>query len=79
MILKVIIDEEGNQIEVFEITNYYTEDAYLEADIEGKGIEDRSIILNEGNYLGESENWEQIVIMTDKGFELLKLTNEVKK
>lgn len=80
MILKAIISKEDKMEEVFEITNYYTESRdYLEADIDGKGIEERQIILCNGNYLEGDNLWEQIYIFTNTGLELLKFINEVKQ
>jgi len=81
MILKIIFSKEDDCEEVFQITNYYTESrTYLEADIYGinEGEEDennREIVLQHGNYLDESSIWDEIIILTDKGEELLKFEN----
>ena len=73
MILKATLSVEYNQIEVFQINSYYTEDCYIEA---GENEEDRKIILSQGNYLEETDSWEEISILTDQGFELYNIKNK---
>lgn len=71
MILKITLSKEDNQTEAFQISNYYSEPNYLEADINGSGKDDREIVLTEGLYLEQEDNWERIEIMSDQGYPLI--------
>ena len=87
MILKIKLNDE--QEEAFEITNFYKEIQefedgdklpYIEADIEAgengaRGVGQRQIVLDANNYLDETDDWAEISIITDSGFELLKIKN----
>lgn len=77
MIMKVLISSEDKLTEVFEISNYYAEeDFYIEAALGKNGdMGKREIILEDGNYMGEMDNWKEITIMTDTGMELIKFKN----
>ena len=84
MILKIIWSGQDKAEEVMEISNYYTENDYLEAAIgKDKTALDREIIVNEGEVWvnvnpgaehGE-DYWEEVVILTDGGVELWKTRN----
>jgi len=81
MIMKIIINPEDNMVEVCEIAQYYTEPDYLEV-IKGKEIKSdlNEIIASEGEIFITEDNkgdnfWKEITIMTDAGFELLKINN----
>lgn len=78
MLLKVLISKEDGISEVFEISNYYEEaNKYLEADIDDvKGIDGRAIILQDGLYMNESNEWEEISIISNTGLELTKFIYE---
>lgn len=84
MILKIIWSEVDKAEEVMEISNYYTENDYLEVAIgKNKTSLDREIIVNEGevwiNVKPDAEHgedyWDEVVILTDAGIELFKTTN----
>lgn len=84
MIMKVIWSEIDKADEVMEISNYYTEINYLEVAIgKNKTQLDREIVVNEGelwiNVKPDAEHgedyWEEVIILTDGGFELYKTTN----
>ena len=81
MIMKIIINPEDNMTEVCEISEYYTEQDYLEV-IKGKEVNpDLKEIINQDGEIfitddGEGDNyWKEIIIMSDAGFELLKIEN----
>ena len=84
MILKIVWSEADKAEEVMEISNYYTENDYLEAAI-GKNMSalDREIIVNEGevwlNVKPDAEHgedyWDEVVVLTDGGIELWKRKN----
>ncbi len=81
MIMKIIINPEDNMTEVCEISEYYTEPDYLEV-VKGKEVNSglKEIINQEGEIFitedGEGDNfWKEIIILTDAGFELLKIEN----
>jgi len=83
MILKIIWSEEDKCEDVMEISNYYSEDDYLEAAI-GKDMTsgDREIIVSEGlvmiNVLPDAEGedyWETIQVLSDSGFVLWETKN----
>jgi len=84
MILKIIWSREDKADEVMEISNYYSENDYLEAAIgRNKTSQDREIIVNEGEVWTMSkvdaehgeDYWEEVIVMTDGGFELWKAVN----
>ena len=83
MLLKIVWSEADKATEVMEISNYYTENDYLEAAI-GKNMTpgDREIIVNEGliminvNPDAEGEDyWETIQVLSDGGFVLWETKN----
>ena len=79
MILKIILSKEDNQTEVFQISNYYSEKDYLEADINEPGIDGRVIVLNEGLYYKEDDDWEEIEVLSDQGTQLIKFNKDYHK
>ena len=82
MIMKIVISPEDKMIQVYEIARYYTESGnYLEV-IAGKDVKGlNEIVLDgEGKYFDENtpegdEFWKELTIMSDAGFELLKIEN----
>ena len=73
MIMKIIVNTEDKQKEVFQISQYYTECGnYLEAE-KGSTVEvgGREIILQDG--LSEGEEIEEVIIYTDQMVEILRL------
>lgn len=79
--MKIVWSEADKAEEVFEISGYYTEMDYVEA-ARGKDSSnaENEIILNNGQVwtmTAESaeegdDAWEQVIIMSDTGFELFK-------
>ena len=81
MIMKIIINPEDEMVEVCEISKYYTENDYLEV-IKGKETNPdlNEIIVSEGEIFITEDNegdnfWKEVIIMSDAGFELLKINN----